>query len=251
MSNSNKADKAVHIEMAIMFVVAIIAFGGMAVIALNAEDMLNPSIAGLSMSKVVLVLFGFFSLGIIISIISVVAGIGGGVIFTPLMLAFTGANSVIIRGTGMLIAMFSGFVSTGIFMRNGLCNYRLCLIMTVVQGLGALAGAILAIFLSAATGLAGEGFLRISLGILLVGISIYLFTGGKKQDFPIIKHVDGFTAALKLSGSYYEASEDRTIDYKVTKSSLGMALLFFIGIVGGFFGMGGGWAITPDRKSVV
>ncbi len=31
----------------------------------------------------------------------------------------------------------------------------------------------------------------------------------------------------------------------MTRAPLGILLLFIVGLIGGFFGMGGGWAITP------
>ncbi len=61
-------------------------------------------------------LFGFFCLSFAIAMVAVIGGIGGGVLFTPFMLAFTPVDSLIVRATGLIVAMFSGLVSTGPFM---------------------------------------------------------------------------------------------------------------------------------------
>ena len=56
---------------------------------------------------------------------SVVAGIGGVVLFNPLMLAFTHINSMMTRGIGLIVAMFSEFISTSPFLKSGLSNLKL------------------------------------------------------------------------------------------------------------------------------
>jgi uncharacterized membrane protein YfcA len=196
-------------------------------------------------STIVLILFGFFMLSVAIAMISVIAGIGGGVIFTPIMLAFTGVNSVVVRGTGLIVAMFSGLISTGIFIKKHIGNYRLCLILTLSQGFGALAGSTLAVSTAQSTGAGGEGLLRAGLGFILLAISVYFFLGGKKLEWPVIKKVGPFTRWLRLDGTYPEESMGTVLNYQVTRAPLGIFLVFLVGVLGGFFGMGGGWAITP------
>ncbi len=65
---------------------------------------------GMSLNNISLLTLGFFLLGFTIAAIAVVAGIGGRVLFTPLMLAFTPVDSLIVRGTGLIVAMFGGLV---------------------------------------------------------------------------------------------------------------------------------------------
>ena len=196
-------------------------------------------------STIVLIILAFFLLSAAIAMIGVIAGIGGGVIFTPIMLAFTGINSLVVRGTGLIVAMFSGPISIGVFTKKGLVNYRLTLVMTLTQGIGALAGATLAIATAAGMGDSGEGIMRLGLGLILLALAIFFLSGGKKTEWPPVSNVDRFTQSLKMDGRYYEESEGLIREYKVKRAPLGILLLFLIGIMGGFFGMGGGWAITP------
>jgi len=196
-------------------------------------------------ASIVLILFTFFLLSTAIAVVGVIAGIGGGVIFTPIMLAFTDVNSLVVRGTGLIVAMFSGPLSTGVFTRKGLSNYRLSLVMTLSQGLGALVGATLAILTAAGAGVTGEGMLRLALGIILVALAAFFITGGKKLEWPEIGRIDSFTRRLRLGSRYYEESTGEIREYEVKRAPLGIVLLFLVGVLGGFFGMGGGWAITP------
>jgi uncharacterized membrane protein YfcA len=142
--------------------------------------------------------------------------------------------------------MFSGLISTGIFIKKRISNYRLCLILTLSQGFGALVGSTLAVATAASTGAIGEGLLRAGLGFILLAISVYFVFGGKRFEWPLIKSVDRFTKMLKLDGRYFEESTGQELNYQVTRAPLGITLVFFVGVLGGFFGMGGGWAITPS-----
>jgi uncharacterized membrane protein YfcA len=180
--------------------------------------------------------------------VAVLAGIGGGVIFTPVMMAFTPVNSVVIRATGLIVAMFSGLISTGIFMKKGLGNFKMCITLTVSQGMGALIGAQSAIYAASAFGDTGEGVIRVILGCILVAVAVYFFVGGKKLEWPNIQNVDAITKWMGLEHAYYEESDDKVYSYKITRILLGLALVFGVGFLGGFFGMGAGWAITPVQN---
>jgi len=226
-----------------MVLAIVVSYLCLTVIAMGPRE---PAPGEMATSSIVLILFTFFLLSTAIAVVGVIAGIGGGVIFTPIMLAFTDVNSLVVRGTGLIVAMFSGPLSTGVFTRKGLSNYRLSLVMTLSQGLGALAGATLAILTAAGAGVTGEGMLRLALGLILVALAAFFVTGGKKLEWPEIGHIDHFTKSLRLGSRYYEESTGEIRDYEVKRAPLGIVLLFLVGVLGGFFGMGGGWAITPS-----
>ncbi|MDL2228881.1 sulfite exporter TauE/SafE family protein [Treponema sp. OttesenSCG-928-L16] len=231
------------LEGIIMVSSIVLSYFGLAILSLVPG---TPAQGEMATSVIAWILFAFFMLSVAIAMISVIAGIGGGVIFTPIMLAFTNVNSVVVRGTGLIVAMFSGLISTGIFMKKGIGNYRLCLVMTLSQGFGALAGSTIAVATAAGAGAGGEGLMRLGLGVILLMISVYFFSGGKKLEWPEIKHIDSFTRRMRLGGNYFEESEGIIREYEVTRAPLGILLVFLVGVLGGFFGMGGGWAITPS-----
>jgi len=193
-------------------------------------------------------LLAFFLVSFSIALVSVLAGIGGSILFTPVMMAFTPVNSLVIRATGLIVAMFSGLISTGVFMKKGLGNLKMCVILVVSQGLGALIGAQCAIVVADMSGDSGEGLIRIALGSILVVIAANFLTADKKYDWPDIQKVDALTKWMGLEHSYYEESEHKVHSYKITRILLGLALVFCAGFVGGFFGIGAGWAITPIQN---
>ncbi|MFC2008334.1 sulfite exporter TauE/SafE family protein [Chloroflexota bacterium] len=195
-------------------------------------------------------LLAFFLLSFAIAFVAVVAGIGGGVIFTPIMLAFTGVDSLIVRATGLVVAMFSGLIATGPFMRRGLSNLKLCILCTSALAIGTLVGAQGALWVAEYMGATSEGMVRLVLGVILLSIATY-FTFGSNMEWPEVKRVDRFTRWLNITQPYYEPSIDKVIDYQITRAWGGLMAMFLIGLISGFFGLGGGWAVVPALNLIM
>jgi uncharacterized membrane protein YfcA len=200
---------------------------------------------GMALASITLLVAGFFLLSFAIAVVAVLAGIGGGVIYTPIMMAFTPVNSLIIRATGLIVAMFSGIVSSGPFLRKGVGNLKISILCTVGYGLGGYVGAQGAIYIAASMGESGEGAIRLVLGSIVLLLGVYFYFGGVKAEWPVVSRVDRFSAWLDVGNPYHEPSIDKVVDYEVTRVAWGIAAMFFVGLISGFFGMGAGWAIVP------
>lgn len=235
------------LEMMIMLAVVIISLVAMVLISAGIEAPAD----GMSAMKISGLVAGFFLLSFGIALVAVIAGIGGGVLFTPIMLAFTSVDSLIVRATGLVVAMFSGLVSTGLFLRQGLANLKICIYSATAYGVGAFVGAKGAIYVAKHLGPMGEGLVRISLGVILFGLAGYFIFGGKKIEWPEVKRVDGFTQFLNFSQPYYEQSLGKVVDYKVTRAWLMLIVIISVGMLSGFFGLGAGWAIVPAQNLVM
>jgi len=232
------------LELIIMLAAVALSIIGLSIISSLSKPYAS---AEMSYGLIALWLLAFFLISFSIALISVLAGIGGGIIFTPVMMAFTPVNSLVIRATGLIVAMFSG-LSTGIFMKKGLGNLKMCAILAVSQGIGALIGAQCAIVAADLFGDTGDGVIRTILGSILLLIAINLFTAGKRYDWPNIENVDKLTKWMGLRSAFYEESEDKVYSYKITRIAMGLAFVLCVGFMGGFFGIGAGWAITPIQN---
>ncbi|MEN8148196.1 MAG: sulfite exporter TauE/SafE family protein [Planctomycetota bacterium] len=235
------------LEVNVMLLILVMSYVGLAIMGLGEEQVGE----GMGIGEITVWLLGFFLLSFAIALVAVIGGIGGGVLFTPTMMAFTDVNSLIIRATGLIVAMFSGLVSTGPFMRRGLANLRICIFCAAAYGVGAFSGAMLAIVVAEHMGPAGEGFVRLSLGVILASLGVYFLVGGKKIEWPEVKKVDGFTKRLKLSQPYYEASLDKVVDYPLTRAAWVIFAIMGVGLLSGFFGLGAGWAIVPAQNLIM
>lgn len=239
--------KSPYLEIMVMIAVIAIAYLGMGMISSGLEV---PE-GGMPGITIFWILLGSFLLSFGIAIIAVMGGIGGGVLFTPIMLAFTSVDSLIVRATGLIVAMFSGLISTGPFMRRGLANLKICIMSATAYGIGAFVGAQGAILVAEHLGATGEGLVRISLGFIILLLAVYFILGGQKIEWPEVGKVDKFTEKLKLTQPYYEASLDKVVEYKVTRAWLLMLVVVGVGMLSGFFGLGAGWAIVPALNMVM
>ena len=103
------------LEVNVMLAVLIISFVALGLITASAETQPGEMSGGVIWGW----LFGFFFLSFAIALVAVIGGIGGGVLFTPFMLAFTPVDSLIVRATGLIVAMCSGIRGGGLFRRPG------------------------------------------------------------------------------------------------------------------------------------
>ncbi|MFC1967863.1 sulfite exporter TauE/SafE family protein [Chloroflexota bacterium] len=239
--------KSPWLEISLMAAVLALSYVAIGLIARGVETPAD----GMSASTILGLLVGFFLLSFAVALVAVLAGIGGGLIFTPIMLAFTSVDTVIVRATGLIVAMFSGLISTGPFMRRGLANLKICLLCLSVLSVGAFVGAQGAIILAESMGETGDGIVRLSLGIIIFVLVAYFIRGGAHTEWPEIKRVDRFTKWLNLSQPYYEESLNKVIDYKVTRAGWILLVMLGVGLVSGFFGLGGGWAAVPALNLIM
>ena len=194
---------------------------------------------------IILGMFGSFVFSVLIAIIAVLGGVGGGVIFTPIILGFTSVDTLIVRATGLVVAMFSGLISARLLMRRGLLDIKLVFFGAVPIILGSLSGAYSAVHMSHQFGETGDAFVRLILGLLILGIAGLFIISGKRSEYPVNENEGPLAKGLGLSGSYWDASLNRKVDYKIRRGRYGLLLLVLVGFVGGFFGLGGGWSVVP------
>jgi uncharacterized membrane protein YfcA len=236
------------LELFVICAAALVIYVGWLLISLSLKAPPEATVSPFYVSAWVSGLF-FASLGI--GFIGTLAGIGGGVIWSPIAMAFTPMDSVIIRASGLVVAMFNALVATGPLARTGLCNIRLGLFLMIPLGIGAFTGAQGAIYVATAFGVGGEGIIRIILALIILALFLYFLLGGKKIEYPEVKKEDAFTRFFNMHLPYYEESEGKVIDYKLHRGLLFSVAVFFVGLIGGFFGMGGGWAVVPALNVIM
>jgi hypothetical protein len=147
--------------------------------------------------------------------------------------------------------MFSGLVSSGPFMRKGLADVKIVLYCAIPIIAGAMLGSYAAIALAEVMGAQGDAIVRLLLGLILVFIAILFIVGGSNTEYPEAGHVSRFSEWMGLKGSYYEESLGRPMSYQATRVGIGGLLFLLVGFTGGFFGLGGGWAVVPVLNLVM
>jgi len=178
-----------------------------------------------------------FAFTFLLGILAVVAGVGGGVLFVPIVSSFFPFNLDFVRGTGLLVAL-TGALSAGPgLLKRGLADLRLALPMVLVASTCSIFGAMLGLALP-------THVVQAALGGTILLIVVIMATA-KRSDFPRVEKPDTLSAALGISGVYYEESLGKEIHWQIHRTPLGLALFVLIGFMAGMFGLGAGWANVP------
>lgn len=182
-----------------------------------------------------------FTIGV--GIIAVVAGVGGAVIFVPVVSSIFPFNIDFVRGTGLLVALAGALYASPNLLKTGLADLRLGLPMALISSTSAIVGALVGLTLP-------TKFVQIGLGITILFI-VSLMIKAKSSGFPDVQKQGVLSRYLKISGSYYEHSMSQEMPWKIHKTTFGLILFIFVGFLAGLFGLGAGFANVPVLNLVL
>jgi len=181
-----------------------------------------------------LVLFVFcFVLGIL----AVLAGVGGGVLYVPLVSAFFPFHLDFVRGAGLFVALAGALMAGPGLLRRGLASLRLALPVALIASTFAIIGAFIGLSLPTT-------IVQILLGATIIFIAVLLLLS-KNVEYPVVTKQDAIGLALGMHGSYIEETTGKIYEYKTHRTWAGLLIFVLIGLVAGMFGLGAGWANIP------
>ncbi len=190
-----------------------------------------------------LVLFFFcFALGII----AVLAGVGGGVLYVPLVSGFFPFHIDFVRGAGLMVALAGALAAGPGLLRRNLASLRLALPVALIASTFSIIGAMLGLYLSKLD----PNIIQTCLGATIIGIGLLLLFS-KNTEKPIVTKQDALGFALGIKGAYMDASTKEIVEWKTHRTLMGLILFIFIGVLAGMFGLGAGWANIPVLNMVL
>lgn len=199
------------------------------------------------MDPLALVVLFFFSIGV--GVLGAVAGVGGGVLFTPLVLAFTDLDINFVRSTGLALAMMGSAFVVREFIEAGATRLSLILFISVAVATGSAAGAAVGIAAVMWFGKWGEAVVRVMLGVLIVAVAVVMFFFRPKS--PPSAQVGRVARALRLYGVFYDPAARKEVEYGARRLPQSFVLYSAVGFMSGVFGVGGGWALVPIANLVM
>jgi len=182
----------------------------------------------------------------VLGILAVVAGVGGGVLYVPLISGFFPFHIDFVRGAGLMVALAGALAAGPGLLRRNLANLRLALPVALVASTFAIMGAMLGLYLSALN----PDIIQVCLGVTITGIAVLLLLA-KNTEAPVVKKQDAIGMALGLSGTYWEYGTKQQVSWKTHRTLPGLLLFVIIGILAGMFGLGAGWANVPALNLVM
>lgn len=181
-----------------------------------------------------LVLF-FFCL--VLGVFAVLAGVGGGVLYVPLVSGLFPFHLDFVRGAGLLVALAGALAAGPGLLKRNLANLRLALPFAVIASASSIAGSFLGLALP-------TSLVQILLGGTIIAIAI-LLVFSKNVERPVVEKQDFIGRATRMSGLCWEESTGEGISWKTHRTWVGLLLFVFIGLIAGMFGLGAGWANLP------
>lgn len=178
-----------------------------------------------------------FAVTFAMGIVAVLAGVGGGVLFVPIVGAFFPFHLDFVRAAGLLIALTSALSAAPSLLVNGLASLRLAMPLALVGSVTSIAGALVSFALPTEA-------LQIALGVTILGIALLMWCAGKSEH-PEVAQPDALGAALGMHGVYHDPALGRDVPWRVHRTPAAFLVFGGIGVLAGMFGLGAGWANVP------
>ncbi|MBU0730307.1 MAG: sulfite exporter TauE/SafE family protein [Proteobacteria bacterium] len=173
----------------------------------------------------------------VMGILAVLGGVGGGVLYVPIISGFFPFHLDFVRGCGLLVALCGALAAGPGLLKANLASLRLAIPVALIASTMAIVGAMVGLALP-------TNVVQISLGAVILGIVVIMLSA-KKSTIPDVPKADALSSALRITGVFYEPSMKQEIDWKVHRTPLGLATFVIIGFMAGMFGLGAGWANVP------
>ena len=178
-----------------------------------------------------------FIVSFAIGIVAVLAGIGGGVLFVPIVAGFFPFHLDFVRAAGLLIALSGALSAAPQLLSAGFANLRLGMPLALVGSVTAIAGAALSFALP------GDA-LQVALGVTILG-AVGLMWRGSLSGSEMAPRDDSLGAALRMQGIYHDPGSREDVAWRAQRTPAGLAAFAVIGFIAGMFGLGAGWANVP------
>lgn len=180
---------------------------------------------------------GLFVFTFILGIVAVLGGVGGGVLYVPIVSGFFPFHLDFVRATGLLVALSTALSAGPGLLKRNLASLRLAMPMALIASTSSIFGAMIGLALP-------TNVVQTLLGATIIMI-VFIMLSARKSEFPTVQRPDFLAKALGIAGVYYEESLNKNVEWQVHRTPLAIFLFIIIGIMAGMFGLGAGWANVP------
>lgn len=167
--------------------------------------------------------------GFLAGLLGALTGLGGGMIIVPLLAIGLGVNIRYAIGASLISIIATSSGAAAAYVREGFTNIRIGMFLEIATTVGALAGAVIAGYVS--TGV---------IAIVFAGVLIY---SAFLSLQPRIEHVSveashPWSRPLRLDSTY--PTPDGSQAYGVQRVGTGFSLMLIAGVLSGLLGIGSG-----------
>ncbi|MCQ2079109.1 MAG: sulfite exporter TauE/SafE family protein [archaeon] len=182
------------------------------------------------MDPMLLIVLLFIAIGA--GVIGALFGLGGGIVFVPVLTILFGLDATTAAAASLVGIVATSTGSATGYVKKGLTNIRLGMLMEITTTIGAIAGAMIAVYLAN--------------WVLLVIFSIVMLYSGFKMAMSPERTVTPTSEEMDSPMTFsYPADDGTTGRYTVQNNRRGMVLCTVAGAVSSMTGVGGGSIKVP------
>jgi uncharacterized membrane protein YfcA len=163
-------------------------------------------------------------------------GLGGGIIVVPALTLIYGIDIRYAIGASIVSVIATSSGAAAAYVREGMTNLRTAMLLEIGTTTGAISGAFLA-------GILHGPWLYVIFGGMLAASAMTMLLRLQDSDRPVPPDV--WADRFQLHGSYFDESQHRKVEYRVTHTKLGLGLMYLAGAVSGLLGIGSGILKVP------
>jgi uncharacterized membrane protein YfcA len=185
----------------------------------------------------------FFAVSLGASALGGMLGMAGGIFIVPILTAFGHLDIRTAIGASLVSVIACSCGSASPFLKGGLVNIRLAVVLETTTTLGALTGVLVA-------GIIPTVYLFI-LFALILALSAQQMLAGRGETAAAATTADpwGWAGALRLDASYPDRG--RRVEYRVRRLPLGMLLMYGAGLISALLGIGSGVLKIPAMDTAL
>jgi uncharacterized membrane protein YfcA len=176
-------------------------------------------------------------LSFVLGVFAVLAGVGGGVLYVPIVSGFLPFHLDFVRGAGLIVALAGALAAGPGLLKKGMADLRLAIPMALIASTCAIGGAMIGLALP-------TNVIQTLLGATILGIVVIMIKA-KKSEYPVVPKPDALSQSLRIMGVYHEPTLNQDVNWQIHRTPIGLALFVIIGFMAGMFGLGAGWANVP------
>jgi uncharacterized membrane protein YfcA len=155
-------------------------------------------------------------------------GLGGGVVVIPLLTLVFHVDIRYAIGAALLASIANSSGAASAYIKEGITNIRLGMFLEIATTVGAVIGALIAVYTPTNT-------------IAILFGSVLLFSAAmtlRKKNQEALTEGSKLSAILKLNSSY--PTQTGTVDYKLKNVGAGFSIMTVAGVMSGLLGIGSG-----------
>jgi len=185
----------------------------------------------------IVILLCLIALGAGAGIMGALFGLGGGVIFVPVLMIAFGMGPAEAAAVSLVGIVAGSVGASSIFVEKGLANVRLGLLLEVTTTIGAIAGALIAAYLD-------EWILSLVFCAVMIYSAIRMVLSPEKV-------VEPTKSSGRMSFEYRDEKNGDAIQYEVQNVKGGSVACVFAGMLSSMTGVGGGAIKVPVMNLIM